>query len=378
MPFTRGDETPKPLTEQIEETVFEDVKIDKGEIDPDKLIPSGSTLLNCACSDTPHGAYGLGKIVTLPGGSAAGKTILMLTTFAEMALYPRFDPYLFVYDDVEEACEFDIKYLFGDDTHSRIVAPGKDKNGDPLHSNTIQDFQANILNLTSKNIPFVYALDSLDALTTNEELEKEYKRALLAAKDPELLKEIKGSYHTEKAKILGQVLRMIKSELKKTNSTLIIVQQLRQKIGVVFGRKTTTSGGNAPFYYSTHQVWLSRLERLKSRGRKIGAKCKAEVVKNKLTGKEREVDFNIYYDYGIDDISSCVNFLVKEKHWKPKPKHPQTFVVPEFGIEGAKPTIIGFVEEKELQYDLSAIVGDVWNSIEDEIRFTNERRPKYR
>lgn len=379
MAFKRGkpaEPAEKKLSEQVEESVFEE-EIEKTEIDPNELIPSGSTLLNCACSDNPHGAYGLGKVVTIPGGSAAGKTILTLTTFAEAARYPRFDKYMFLYDDVEEALEFDMRYLFGPDAAGRVVPPRRDKSGNPIYSNTVQDFQNNILHLTTKDIPFIYVLDSLDALTTDEELEKQYKKALLAAKDPDQIKELKGSYNTEKAKILGQILRMIKGELARTRSTLIIVQQLRQKIGVTFGRKTTTSGGNAPFYYSSHQVWLSRLEKITSKDRKIGSRVKAEVVKNKLTGKERIVDFKVYNDYGVDDISACVDFLIKEKFWKSEPGKAQTFHATGLDITGARPKLIDTIEKNELQFELSSIVGDVWMDIEESIRLTH-RKPKYR
>lgn len=376
MGFKRGKPAEKKLSEQVSESAFEE-EIEKTELDPNELIPSGSTLLNLACSDTPHGAYGLGKVVTLPGGSAAGKTILTLTTFAEMARFPRFDNYMLLYDDVEEALEFDMRYLFGPDTAGRVVPPRRASNGDPIYSNTVQDFQNNILNLTTKDIPFVYVLDSLDALSTDEELEKQYKKALLAAKDPDMIKELKGSYNTEKAKILGQILRMIKGELARTRSTLIIVQQLRQKIGVTFGRKSTTSGGNAPFYYSTHQIWLSKLEPIKSRERKIGSKVKAEVIKNKLTGKERVVDFKVYNDYGIDDISSCVDFLIKEKFWKPLPGKAQTYSATGLDIEASKPKLIDTIEKEEMEWELASIVGDVWHNIEEGIKLSH-RKPKYR
>ena len=104
-PARRERPTRSPLSEQVEKSAGR--KIEPRKIDISMLIPSGSAMLNCACSDNAHGAYGLGKIVTLPGASASGKTILKLTTFAEANRQKRFDEYDFYYDDVEEALEFD-------------------------------------------------------------------------------------------------------------------------------------------------------------------------------------------------------------------------------------------------------------------------------
>jgi RecA/RadA recombinase len=370
----RKDPEAKPLHEQVEEA---STKREPRKIETDILIPSGSTLLNCACSDNPFGAYPLGKIVTIPGGSVSGKTILCLTTFAEANLIKTLDDYDFIYDDIEEALEFDMTYLFGESVAGRILAPAYDGK-EPMYSDTIQDLEGTIMRrCKGKNPkPFIYILDSLDALTSDEELEREYKNALAKAKSAEHAADI-ANYGTEKARIIGRVLRMIKKELKLSLSTLLIVQQERQKIGATFGKQYTTSGGKAPFYYSTHQVRLNRIATLKSKDRKIGSNVKAEVAKNKLTGKEREVGFNIYYDYGIDDVSSCVDFLCKE-HWKhPKEKGKEktgSWIAEELGVTGAKATIIDHIEEEGLEGEMKKVVGIAWNKIESSLRLNHRKR----
>lgn len=363
------------LPEQIRKSSTN--KIIDPRFDADLLVPTGSTLLNCCCSDTAFGGWHLGKIVTLPGSSQSGKSFFALTAFAEANLYPRFDEFDFIYDDVEEACEFNIPYLFGESAATRIKAPAYDGKT-PVYSNTIQDFQSFILKrckATKKECkPFIWVEDSLDALTSDEELEKEYRKAIARAQSREALQEIKGSYKTEKAKIMGQVLRIIKSELKKTNSLLIIVQQIRDKIGASFGKKTTTSGGHAPFFYSAHQVWLSTRSAHKVNGTKIGTHINVELTKNKLTGKERSFETDIFYDYGIDDIGTNVDYLCKGRYFdndrdtKGKIK-PNTYVIPELNLIGQKNTLkAAFRKDPDLAFELQKLVGKYWTEFEDSIK----------
>lgn len=366
----------RKLSEQVEESANK--VIERKEIDISILIPSGSTMLNLACSDNPYGAFALGRIVTLPGGSASGKTMLMLTMLAECANDERFDNYNLIYDDGEETCDgFDIKYLFGNKL-ARIIEPPKyDENKDPVYSETIQDFKANILTRIKAKKPFIYILDSLDSLTTDEELKKEYLKALAKAKDPDAVKELKGSYKTEKAKAIGETLRMINNRLKHTRSTLFIVQQERANIGIAFGSTKTTSGGMAPFFYSSHQVWLNKksiiTKEVKKLKRKTGNVIIAKVTKNKITGKLREVEFDTYYDYGIDDLSSCIDFLVLAKHWK---KIDAIIRANDFDLSGSKKDLIDKIEERKLQNEVQVITGNVWLEIEEALRLNRERKYK--
>lgn len=364
----------RSLSEQVE--VLSKREIERKQIDISTLISSGSTMLNLACSDSPYGAFALGRIVTLPGGSASGKTMLMLTMLAECANDKRFDEYDLIYDDGEETCGgFDISYLFGKNLAKRICAPQTNEEEENLHSETVQDFKANILMRVKTGSSFIYILDSLDSLTSDEELKKEYRQALMKAKDPEAVKELKGSYKTEKAKAIGEALRMINNQIKYTKSALFIVQQERANVGVTFGSKKTTSGGMAPFFYSTHQVWLNLkkpiTKEVKKQNRKIGHKITAKVKKNKITGKLRDVEFDIYYDYGLDDISSCLDFLISTGHWD---KKENTINAHELSIEGGRIKIIEEIENQKLQKDLQEITGNVWLSIEESLRLGRGRK----
>jgi len=363
----------KPLSQQVEESAKKKVK--RSKIDTSILIPSGSTLLNCACSDNPLGAFALGKIVTLPGESVSGKTMLALTMMAECAADPRFDEYDLTYDDGEESLTMDIGYLFGTELERRLKAPAWDDEADePVYSNTIQDVKSYVLKRCKEDKPFIYILDSLDALTSDEELDKEYKKVIAKATSDEAVKELKGSYKTEKAKHIGETLRMINGSLKHTKSAIFIVQQIREKIGTSFGKQTTTSGGRAPFFYSTHQIWFNKIATHKRTvnkiERKTGVKVNAEVTKNKVTGKIRDVTFDIYYDYGIDDVSSCVDFLVQAKHWG---KDKETILAHDLDMKAGRPGLIQKIEKEQAEGELQKITGQVWNEIEETIRLGRSR-----
>lgn len=338
------------------------------------LIPSGATLLNCACSNSPYGGYKAGTIITLPGASASGKTMLLFTMFAEVCNDEKYNDYDIIYDDAEEALAMDVVRLFGEKTNNRVRPPVLTKDGDPIYSETIQGFQNNILLQIKKGKPFIYALDSLDSLSSDEEMEKEYKKAILSTKNPDAIRELKGSYKTEKARIIGQCLRMIRRRIRNTNSLLIIVQQERANIGAgPYGKQETTSGGKAPFYYSSHQVWTKKIKSIKKEDIKVGNRTRATVTKNKLTGKERSAEFDIYDEYGIDDIGSQIDFLVKEGAWK---KKGGEIIADDLDFSGKRQILIQKIEENQLQRKLKKITGRAW--IEREKKLRMKREPKYR
>jgi len=370
-----GRKSTKQIADEIEETITEDIEEnDEPEgVNPELLLPTGITLLDLACSDTIVGGISMGKVNTIPGGSSSGKTFLVFNTLAAIANDPRFEEYSIIYDDAEEALEFNISELFGAKLYNRLIAPKTGKDGS-IHSNTIQEFKHNILNFCSKGGPFIYVLDSLDSLASDEEVEREYKEAVKAAKSEEHLKEIKGSYNTEKSRIIGQVLRMIKREIKNTNSSVNIVQQLRQNINAgLFGKKEITSGGNAPFYYSTHQFWTTKIASHKDSqyDLNIGQRVQIKVTKNKLTGKKRTVEIDLYDSMGFDNLVANVDFLTKNGFWA---KEKQTIKAPELGIELTKNKLIAHIEENNLETEVDKIVEVAWLAREEAIKLDRKRR----
>ena len=357
----------RSLPEQVQDRAKKEPEVEK-EIDVSKLIPTGSTMLNLACSDTPFGAYIPGGIVTTPGVSSAGKTFHALSVFAECNLHKRFDGYAFYYDDAEERMNINIKKIFGKKTAKRIEQPIYG------YSKTIQAFESNMLKSCKTGKPFIYVLDSMDSLSSNEELEKEMRRALAMAKSDEAAAKIAGSFNGEKAKIMGQTLRMINNELKESDSLLIIIQQLRQKMNAgPFESKYCTSGGEAPFFYSNHQVMFSKGgPPIKKNNLEIGICSKAKVKKNSVTGKIREATFNIYYSYGIDDIDSCIEFLLDVGWWE---KKGHTIIANELNLELVKSKLIETIVNESLERKLRRITGEAWLYREEEVEM--KRKPRY-
>lgn len=350
----------------------------KKKVDPDLLLPTSSTLLNCACSGNATGGYGMGKLVNLIGDSSSGKTLLALSCFAEMCMHPKYDDYAFIYDDVEAALEFNLDYLFGTEVSDRI----------DMHttSDTIQDFYANILIAIKEGRPFVYVLDSLDALTSIEERKRTITMANRAIKMREGKKldekKEKGSYKMEKAKLLTEILRVTTRDIAHIESLIIIVSQTRDNVGFGWTDKTR-SGGRALKFYSCHEIWLSIMETIKD----IGVGVEAKVTKNKLIGgNRRKVGFSIFDDYGVDDISSNIDFLLENGVWRmgkaktvnPKTKKKgegRTIQATDFHLQGTKEKLITDIELRSLEKDLQLLVGETWQNIEEAKRL--RRKPKY-
>ena len=91
---------------------------------------------------------------------------------------------------------------------------------------------------------------------------------------------------------------------------------------------------------------------------------------NKINGKRRDIEFNIYEDYGIDDVASCVDFLVRSKHWE---KKKETIIAHDLKLKGGRPGLISKIEKEQAQRALQKITGRVWNEIEEEMRLGRSR-----
>jgi len=365
----------KTLTEQIEKSAEKKIER-KAPIDTSILIPSGSTLVNCACSDNPYGAFVRGSINTIPGASQGGKSILMLTMLAECCYDEKFNNYNLIYDDTEFANHFDMAHLFGK-LKNRIQSPAFNKNKEPLFSHTIQDFKAYSQNILNQDNPCIYILDSLDGLSSDQEIEREYKAALKKAKKPEDIAEIRKGYLTEKAKGINEAFRILNGLIEDSKSLLFVTQQERANLKTGFGQSEfITSGGAAPFYYSIHQLWLKKgktyTDEYLNQKRKIGHKVYAKITKNKLLGKERECEFDIYDEIGIDDVNSCIDFLKSTKKWKQKGPN---LIAPEFQFEGARDDLVYKIDrDPEMYRELQTIVGGTWNEVEQGIKLNRKKK----
>jgi len=321
------------------------------------LIPTGSTLLNLALSDSKEGGFSPATVVNLVGDSSAGKTFLLWTLFAEAVRHPILKNYRLIYDEPETAFFMKAEKLFG-------IRPGRVEMDEANRSETIQHWYRRIVKTIEDNQPFIYGLDSFDSLSSEEEVDLEAK-LLKSGEDG-------GSYQMQKPKLAGRILRRVTSRIEKTNSLVIVVSQTRDNIGVTFGEKKTRSGGNALRFYATHEVWLSVVNHEKRKDREVGVNVRAKVKKNKLTGKLRIVEFPIYFDYGVDDIGSCIDFLLAEGVWTRSGNKINTNGV---FIDTRRDLLISHIEESFSENKLQALVEDTWRSIEASIQ--SGRKPKY-
>lgn len=335
------------------------------------LLSTGSTLLNLACCDNPFGGFLKGKYYFLVGDSASGKTFLSMTCFAEAARSKQFKDYRLVYDNVEDGCLMDVEHLFGKAVADRLEYPAKDADGDPVFSSTIEELYYHLDDLIQEGLPFIYVLDSMDGLSSEDEKKKfkEHKEAhIKQVKTP-------GSYGDGKAKKNSEGLRRVLNGLRDTGSILIIISQTRDNLDFGFETKTR-SGGRALRFYATVEIWSSIAGQIKKtvkgKERSIGVSINLKVKKNRITGKCREVDVDIYPTYGMDDVGTCVDYLVSEGWWV---KGKQTIKAPEFKMEATRDKIIAKIEKENLEPELRSIVGKCWKEIEE--ASAPERKARY-
>lgn len=338
------------------------------------FLSTGSTLWNLALSDRVNGGWGLGKIHRLVGGPASGKTFAAWTAFAEAIHDPYFDPYELHYRDIERAFQIGT-FLFSKDAKkiARILPRLEDGKGKPVLGTwdgvpeTIQDWRVDLDHLYKRDKAFIFALDSFDGLDSLEERARAAK-ANKAIEEEKKSKE--GGFRTEKAVHGGLILRTAASQVARNNSLLLIVSQTRDNVGVMFGDSETTSGGNAPEFYSTTSSWLKVKKRIIKRENDVGVHVQVKVKKNKQTGKLRQIPLSIFYDYGINDLMSMIRWLVMEGFWEgPKDVEENSKIDPRGDFpEGKLIDIMRTIaQDSVLVNKLKSVVQDCWWEIEKEI-----------
>lgn len=343
---------------------------EESHINTDELLPMGSTLLNLAMSGHIDGGAKKGTMINIIGASHGGKTFLALTAFAEANKKDSFDDYSFIYDDVERANSFKMEYLFGKTTAKRIIPARVDK--EDKFSATVQHFHANLVHRIKKGKPFIYVLDSYDALDAMEDQKKMEQMVDDIEKDK---KDNAGTYGMAKAKAGSSILRNVTSELAKSKSVLFIISQTRDNVDPRSFAKETRSGGRALKFYAHHEMWLKPIGEIKKKDTPIGSRVEVNITKNKILGTHRKVTFEIYYDYGIDDIGSCIDYLIDMGHWKGGGASKIDFKG-DFNFDPCtRPKLITLIEENNYHRKLQLIVQKVWNEFEETLRLG--RKSKY-
>jgi len=338
------------------------------------FLSTGSTLLNLACTGNPYYGFAKGHFYFIVGDSISGKTFLALTCLAEASINPEFDDYRFIYDDGEGGALMNIERFFGSKVCARIEAPSYSGTNrkEPVYSTTIEEFYYHVDDALQKEKPFIYILDSMDSLSSEAEKKKfdETKAAYRKGKRES------GSFGDGKAKKNSANLRQLLTPLLKKRSILIVINQTRDNLGFGFMKKTR-SGGRALRFYATIELWSSSKRKIskivKGKTRQLGVECCIQIKKNRITGKERTLTIPIYHSFGIDDIGSCVDYLIDEGHWKTQGKKIKAS---EFKFKGTRTNLIRYIEIEGIEKELRSIVANVWNEIEEACTISRKKRYK--
>lgn len=356
------------------------------------FLSTGSTMLDLAISGVPGKGFRKGLYYYFVGDTSSGKTWFTLTCLAEAMNNPTFSNYRIIYDNGENGALMEIARFFGKRVAERMEPP-RMKDGKPECSTTIEDFYFNLDDACKEGEPFIYIMDSMDVLSSEDETKKFEQHKKFARKDKqkqdeaiEKGKEPKGSYGDGKAKKNSANIRRVLDHLRDTGSILIIISQTRDNIGAGFWESDKTrSGGKALSFYASIEIWTSvRRELSKTvndKKRQIGIVSTCHVKKNRVNGKHRRVDVNFYHSHGIDDIGTIVDWLVEEGRWDASKKkgtpieERTTITAKEFNFKGRKDRLIRKIEEEGLEAKLKELAGKVWDEIESEC--TVERKPRY-